>query len=166
MKSRTLPLFLALAGLLSGSLMVIAQSSTASPSPAANPPRRRTLPKPTNLQVLSKDISGDKLLDIMHAWEGQLGVNCGYCHTLDAAATAQAGRRRYNFADDGKDEKKTARLMLTMTQELNQKYISQIPERPEAVSCGTCHRGHGHPEKFIPPPEHEEHGPPPPTQPK
>lgn len=167
MKSRTLPLFFTLAGLLSGTVMVVAQSPAASAPPAA-PPQRRQLPKPVNLQVLPKDITGDKLIDIMHAWEGQLGVNCGYCHTRDAAASAQAGRTRYNFADDSKDEKKNARLMYTMTQEINKKYISQIPEMPEPVSCGTCHRGHAHPETFVPPPEHhEEHGPPPPAaQPK
>lgn len=166
MKSRTLPLFLTLAGLLSGTVLAVAQSPTAS-TPSANPPHQRQLPKPVNLQVLPKDITPEKLMDIMHGWEGQLGVECSYCHTRDAAASAKAGRPRLNFADDSKDEKKTARLMYTMTEEINKKYISQIPEMPEPVSCGTCHRGHSHPEAFVPPPEHHEgHGAPPPAQPK
>lgn len=31
---------------------------------------------------------------------------------------------------------------------------------PAKVTCGTCHRGHAHPQAFIPPPEKEHHGPP------
>jgi len=113
------------------------------------------MPKPVNLQVLPKDLTGDQVVEIMHKWEGQLGVNCSSCHTKDEAASAQAGRTRLNFADDSKDEKKSARLMYSMTQELNKKYISQLPEMEDPVSCGTCHRGHKHPEEFVPPPEHD-----------
>ncbi len=148
LKSRMLPLFLSLAGVISGSTLAVAQSPAGSPPPA-NSPQKKPLPNPVNLQVLPKNFTGDQVMQTMHQWEGQLGVNCGFCHTRDAAASAQAGRTRLNFADDGKDEKKTARLMYTMTQELNKKYISQLPDMADPVSCGTCHRGHAHPEPSM-----------------
>jgi photosynthetic reaction center cytochrome c subunit len=113
------------------------------------------MPAPVNLQVLPKDISREQLIQIMNQWEGQLGVNCSFCHSRDEAASAQSGRPRLKFSDDGKEEKKTARLMYTMTQELNKKYISQI-NTADPVTCGTCHRGHEHPEDFVPGPEHHE----------
>jgi Photosynthetic reaction centre cytochrome C subunit len=156
LKSQMLPLFLIFAGVFSGSAFVVAQNPTTSTPPPANPPQRRPPPKPVNLQVLPKDTSGEQVMQIMHQWEAQLGVECSYCHTRDAAASAQAGRPRYNFADDGKNEKKAARVMLTMTQDLNKKYIAQLPEMSDPVSCGTCHRGHSHPEAFVPAPEHHE----------
>lgn len=163
MKSRTLPLFLVLAGGLLSIPFVSAQSAPPATAPTA-PPQRRPMPKPVNLQVLPKDMTGEQVMDVMHKWEGALGVECSYCHTKDEEASAKAGRTRLKFSDDGKNEKKAARIMYTMTQDLNKKYISQLPEMGDPVSCGTCHRGHAHPQEFVPPPEHHE-GPPPPAPP-
>src|SRR5579864_5181679 len=41
---------------------------------------RRPLPKPTNLQVLPKDIQPEQLIHIMRGVAGSLGVECNFCH--------------------------------------------------------------------------------------
>ena len=119
--------------------------------PGARP--RRPLPKPTNLQVLPKDINPEELVHMMRGIAGALGVECNFCHV------AGPKPREMNFASDDKPEKATARIMMRMTQAMNQQYMSQIHD-PDAtpedkqVTCGTCHRGHKMPEHFVPPPEH------------
>jgi hypothetical protein len=120
-------------------------------------------PKPTNLKVLPKDLDGQQVRDIMEGWEGQLGVHCDTCHMADPTKKGWNGRPALNFADDSKPEKSTARIMYKMTEDLNKNYLAMVGEGKEpAVTCGTCHRGHQKPERFVPPPE--EHGPPRPPQ--
>jgi hypothetical protein len=86
------------------------------------------------------------------------------------------GRPALNFADDSKPEKAAARVMFTMMQDINANYVAKLPKMDHdddanaMVSCGTCHRGHVHPESFVPPKEneHEHHEGPsgqPPAQP-
>ena len=104
------------------------------------------MPKPVNLKILPKDISTSDLLTIMTQYREQLGVQCGYCHSGDPAT------HKMDFASDAKPEKATARIMMTMTAELNSKYISKLPTvADQKVNCGTCHRGHAMPEEFVPP---------------
>jgi hypothetical protein len=116
-----------------------------------------TLPKPVNLKVLPKDISPDQLMKTMQGFSGQLGVKCTFCHAMDAAT------KHPNFASDEKPDKNTARTMISMTNEINAKYLSQIhdPDATEAdktVTCGTCHRGHNMPVPFqVPAHEGAEH---------
>jgi hypothetical protein len=108
------------------------------------------LPKPVNLKVLPKDTSPDELMKIMHGFTQQLGVQCGFCHAGDTAT------KHFNFASDEKPEKNVARTMISMTQEINAKYLSTIHD-PDAkpaqkvVTCGTCHRGHNMPQVFTAP---------------
>jgi hypothetical protein len=142
------------------------------PGGPGGPPRE--FPKPTNLKVLPKDLTGKQVRDIMEGWSGALGVHCNACHTADPTQKGPNGRPRLNFADDSKHEKRTARLMFTMTQKINADYISAVDKEHEEheheggaehadhnVTCGTCHRGHQHPEAYIPPKEHD--GPPAPA---
>lgn len=120
-------------------------------------------PPPKNLKVLPKTLTGDQVHDIMHKWEGQLGVECNTCHAVDPTRKMPNGRPALNFADDSKPEKETARLMLKMTMEINKDYTSKVEskkdntEAAKQVTCGTCHRGHFDPQAFVPPPEHEHH---------
>jgi hypothetical protein len=54
-----------------------------------------------------------------------------------------------NFASDIKPEKQTARVMIGMTQAINSRYLTKLPESLRArrtVTCNTCHRGHAVPE--------------------
>lgn len=125
---------------------------------AGHPPEaHRAFPKPTNLKVLPKDISPEDLHKIMHGIAGSLGVECKFCHEVNAQT------HKPNFASDAKPEKQTARIMMQMTRTINHDYMAQIHDpdaQPEDqhVTCGTCHRGHKMPEHFVPPPEHHEGG--------
>jgi hypothetical protein len=105
---------------------------------------------PTNLQVLPKTISNYNLVALMKQYKAQLGVKCSYCHAESSTP------HKLDFASDAKPEKKTARLMMTLTNDLNSKYLVNLPtghpgERPAQVNCGTCHRGHEKPEAWVPP---------------
>lgn len=173
MKNTVLHLTGAVAFALAGSVAV---SAAQAPQPQQGAPgapheHERHAPKPTNLKVLPKNLTGDQVHEIMHKWAGDLGAKCTTCHAVDPKRVAPNGRPMLNFADDSKPEKRTARLMYKMTQQINSDYISMVnDDSPHPVTCGTCHRGHQKPEPFIPPPEHHEggehHDAPPAAQPK
>jgi hypothetical protein len=124
---------------------------------AGGPPPQRNWPAPTNLKVLPKNLTGKQVRDIMEQWEGYLGVHCSTCHTPDPTKKGPNGRPELNFADDSKEEKQTARIMYTMTEDINVKYVSKVPSSDEPVTCGTCHRGHLGPEPFEIPKEDHDH---------
>jgi hypothetical protein len=142
------------------------------PPPAGAPPGNamapggqpmHSLPAPTNLQVLPKDLTAMQVRQIMGTWAGSLGVHCDFCHAADPSKKMPNGRPMMNFADDSKDDKKIARIMIAMTQQINADYISKAKTLdPDSmgmtVTCGTCHRGHSMPEDFVIP---KEGGPPP-----
>ena len=119
-------------------------ASFAQAPPATAPEKRPPMPKPTNLKVLPADIETGALIGLMRGYSSQLGVQCEYCHAENATT------HRPNFADDSKPEKTTARVMITMTDDINAKYIAKLPMSDQKVTCGTCHRGHPHPEPFTP----------------
>jgi hypothetical protein len=111
--------------------------------------------------VLPKSLTGQQVRDVMEGWSGSLGVHCGTCHTADPGKVGPNGRPRLNFPDDTKPEKSSARLMYTMTQKINDDYVSMVNDGDAKVTCGTCHRGHLKPETYVPPKEHD--GPHPPA---
>jgi Photosynthetic reaction centre cytochrome C subunit len=108
------------------------------------------MPKPVNLKVLPKDISSEQLMKIMFGFNQALGVKCTFCHAQEA------GANHPNFASDAKPEKSTARTMISMTNEINAKYMSQIHdpdamEEQKTLACSTCHKGHNMPIPFKAP---------------
>ena len=117
----------------------------------------RNFPAPTNLMVLPKDLTGAQVRDIMRTWEGALGVECEECHAADPVKKGPNGRPQLNYADDSKDEKKIARVMYTMTEDMKANYVSKAaaldPMADDAapLTCGTCHRGKEYPDEFVPP---------------
>lgn len=128
--------------------------------PAGAPQPMRQFPAPTNLQALPKDTTGAQIHDIMENWSGSLGVHCDSCHMADPKNLDPRGRPRLNFADDSKPSKKIARLMFTMTQQINNDYITKtkdldmnMDDKGGSVTCGTCHRGKEHPDAFVIPQE-------------
>jgi len=145
-------------------LTASAQAPQAAPGSAPRPPR--IYPAPTNLKVLPKTLTGQQVHDIMETWEGSLGVRCDNCHAADPKNLGPNGKARLNFADDSKEDKEKARLMVRMTEDINKNYISMVADEKNAsdakVTCGTCHRGHKEPEKFIIP---DDDGPRPPQAP-
>lgn len=97
---------------------------------------------PQNLKVLPRDLTARQVREIMEGWTDALGVDCSTCHVRDTANVAANGRPRYNYADDSRQEKKTARVMYALTQEVNGAFLSKVPNSGIPVGCGTCHRGH------------------------
>ena len=145
---------------------------TAPPAAQAPPPQgaapggrpMRNFPPPTNLQVLPKNLTGRQVRDIMETWAGSLGVKCEFCHTADPKNVGPNGRPRMNYADDSKPDKQIARIMVTMTQQMNKDYISKAMDLDKdgmgkPITCGTCHRGHEMPEEFVIPREERRGGP-------
>lgn len=125
-------------------------------APPAGEHHPMTLPKPVNLKVLPKDTSPQDLMKIMHGYTQALGVHCNFCHVVNEQT------HHPDFASDEKPEKNTARTMISMTNEINEKYLSQIHDPDAApdqktVQCSTCHQGHSMPVPFKAPPEHEGH---------
>jgi len=155
---RTLAVFAAGAFFFAGS---IANSvcQEAAPAPRQNPGQmhpRRPMPKPTNLQVLPKDIAVPDLLALMRSYTAALGVECEFCHAADPKT------HKTNFASDVNPDKAIARTMITMTKEINSRYMSQVKD-PDAtpadktVTCGTCHRGNSMPIPFAAPKGNQHH---------
>jgi hypothetical protein len=131
--------------------------TTGAPQGQARPPY-----KPTNLQVLPQDTD---LRKVMRQYSGDLGVECEFCHFTPP------GARRPDFASDANPRKNVARYMIRMTDDINTKYLAMVPKHgdaddmPAKIDCGTCHRGHSHPEDFVPPPRQEGNRPPAATPP-
>ena len=62
------------------------------------------------------------------------------------------GLKRPNSPDNSKPDKQIARIMYTMTQQMNKDYISKAMDLDKdgmgkPVTCRTCHRGHEMPEE-------------------
>jgi len=93
----------------------------------------------------------------MRGYAGDLGVECEFCHAAPDPVTHRADR-----ASDANPMKETARFMIEMTDDLNTKYLAEMPSRRYAdpITCGTCHRGEKHPSIFVPPPRPEGNRPP------
>ena len=87
--------------------------------------------KPTNLQVLPKDMPTGQLMGIMRGFSFALGARCNDCHVGKTSAMADI-----NFASDDLETKKTARKMLQMVAAINKDYVGD-----GRVECVTCHRG-------------------------
>ena len=80
-----------------------------------------------NVKIL-KEVPSGQFLQYMRSFNASLGVECTFCHVQDRSS-------------DEKQEKLTARQMLTMTHEINEKFFAGKME----VSCFTCHKGASHP---------------------
>ena len=97
---------------------------------------------PKNLQVLPKDMPRAEVVARMRTFTGALGVRCEYCHV---AVKLPDGREQVqDYSLDDKDTKKTARDMLRMVGDINDKYLKAMGRTMTdrtRVSCETCHHG-------------------------
>ncbi|HXE06435.1 MAG TPA: c-type cytochrome [Acidobacteriaceae bacterium] len=148
MRLRTIYLTTALC--LGAPALLLAQPPAGGPPPGGPGRGGRPQPKPQNLKVLPDNAD---LRTIMRGFEQSLGVECEFCHVKAAPGT------RPDRASDANPMKDTARSMIRMTDDLNEKYLAQlqIPNRQPSdaaphVTCGTCHRGEKQPPAFVPPP--------------
>jgi hypothetical protein len=90
-----------------------------------------------NIQVL-KGITAGQLVHKMDKDYGEaLSWNCTNCHRLAAQG---------NFASDTSPDKKRARFMQQMTNDINVAQLPKLyPKDTPQVTCATCHRGYNEP---------------------
>ena len=134
-------------------LLVLASAAQAPPakSTAAAPPPHGGYPMPVNLKVLPKNLNGQQVHDIMEQWSAELGVRCIACHHKLPAAFEQTDQPTPTYAQDSKQMKQVARLMYTMTDQINTNFIAKVEGSGMPVTCGTCHRGNISPDPFLMP---------------
>jgi hypothetical protein len=101
-------------------------------------------PAATNLKVLPKNTSTADLYKRMATMQHDLGVSCSFCHAEDPDT------KQINYASDENPRKETARLMMRMTNDINDKYLGTIvvSQDTPAVTCGNCHLGQMHPPAY------------------
>jgi photosynthetic reaction center cytochrome c subunit len=90
-------------------------------------------PEPQNVQVLKGMNTGQIAAYMVGQVAGGLKVDCTYCHNL-----AQG-----NFSDDSVPAKAKARQMMLMAADLNQNFVSKLPQTVggKQITCATCHNG-------------------------
>jgi hypothetical protein len=100
----------------------------------------------SNLQVLPKDTPYAELVGLMTHYSQDLGVQCVFCHTQNPQT------QQIDFASDESPAKLTARIMIGMVRDINEKYLAQVSDRRYAVpiKCGNCHQGQTFPPAFEP----------------
>jgi hypothetical protein len=106
-----------------------------------------------NVQVL-KGITAAELVHKMDQdYAVALSWNCTNCHRLAAQG---------NFASDTATDKRRARFMQQMTNDINQVQLPKLyPKDTPKVNCVTCHRGYNEPpESWLIPERGKPGGPP------
>jgi hypothetical protein len=123
-----------------------------------------------NIQVLKGLTAAELVHKMDKEYATPLSWNCTNCHRL-----ANQG----NWASDTATDKKRARFMQQMTNDINLVTLPKLyPKDTPKVTCATCHRGYNEPpppEYFIPergkpgglplPPARGQSGPPPAARP-
>jgi hypothetical protein len=148
LKPVSLPPLLIAMGFAAATIFAFSPTSHAAQDEGAAKPQAQTPYIPQNLKVLPKDLTGAEVREIMEGWADELGTDCSNCHVRNPNDIGPNGKPRFNFADDSKEEKRTARVMYTMLQSINGDFVSKVPNSGMPVTCGTCHRGHPSPPPF------------------
>jgi len=89
-----------------------------------------------NLKLL-RPANREELITIMKGYSQALGVRCDFCHV------PLPGSEKLDFPSDANSHKGVARVMITMTRDINGRVIEGLPGEPEGTPthCMTCHRG-------------------------
>ncbi len=88
-----------------------------------------------NLKVLHGIHSKEQLINVMRGFTEALGVKCDFCHNTN------------DFASDEKIQKRTARVMIKMVENIDESYLNG--PQMEKVTCFTCHRGQSIPKLVV-----------------
>jgi hypothetical protein len=102
---------------------------------------------PSNLQVLPGHLSRASVRSLMKQYERALGVSCNYCHVEDRDSGF------IDYASDENPRKHTARLMIAMLEDINDRHLVQLGgdrRYAQPVTCGSCHQGRATPQAFEP----------------
>lgn len=103
--------------------------------------------RPVNLQVLPADIAPASLGRLMKRYGQDLGVSCSHCHVENRDTG------KLDYVSDDNPRKQTARVMISMLDDINDNYLVQLgSDRRYAVpvTCGSCHQGRSSPPAFEP----------------
>ena len=99
---------------------------------------------PKNLKVLPADITPQQLRQTMRGFAQDLGLRCENCHVGESGQPLES----FDFSADRKERKATARMMLRMVADINERQLAAL-DRPVVervvVTCATCHRGQSRP---------------------
>ena len=93
-----------------------------------------------NLQVLPKDSNARVVVGTMKGFAMNLGVRCQFCHVGKEGLPLE----EFDFVSDEIQQKKTARIMMRLTDDINGQLDAAVPRAAGAearVTCVTCHRG-------------------------
>lgn len=93
-----------------------------------------------NLQVLPKDAPASVVVGTMKGFANNLGVRCQFCHVGKEGLPLE----EFDFVSDEIPQKKTARIMMRLTADINKQLDAAVPRAAGAearVTCITCHRG-------------------------
>ena len=93
-----------------------------------------------NLQVLPKDSPARVVVGTMKGFANHLGVRCQFCHVGKEGLPLE----EFDFVSDEIPQKKTARIMMRLTDDINKQLDAAVPRAAGAdarVTCITCHRG-------------------------
>ena len=97
-----------------------------------------------NLQVLPKDATARVVIGTMKGFANNLGVRCQFCHVGKEGLPLE----EFDFVSDEIPQKKTARIMMRLTDDINRQLDAAVPRAAGAearVTCITCHRGQSTP---------------------
>lgn len=97
-----------------------------------------------NLQVLPKDAPASVVVGMMKGFAINLGVRCQFCHVGKEGLPLE----QFDFVSDEILQKKTARIMMRLTDDINKQLDAAVPRAAGAearVTCMTCHRGRSTP---------------------
>lgn len=81
----------------------------------------------------------------MKGYARELGVSCRHCHVEDPQT------QTVDYVSDDKPAKQTARVMIAMLNDINDKYLARLGRDPRysvPVTCGSCHQGQSTPPAF------------------
>jgi hypothetical protein len=118
-----------------GAIALVAIGSTSLSAQATFPPASFK-----NLQVLPKDSNARVVVGTMKGFANNLGVRCQFCHVGKEGLPLE----EFDFVSDQIAQKKTARIMMRLTDDINQQLDAAVPRAAGAearVTCITCHRG-------------------------
>ncbi|HXA17627.1 MAG TPA: c-type cytochrome [Thermoanaerobaculia bacterium] len=91
-----------------------------------------------NVQLLT-NLSDWQLGGVMDNFTASLGVHCDFCHVRNEQT------KTWDFPNDAKDEKKTAREMIRLVLDVNEKNF----HGHTVVGCYTCHLGKERPSLAV-----------------
>jgi photosynthetic reaction center cytochrome c subunit len=117
-------------------------------------------PWPQNVQVLEGMTTHEINGYMMNHFVAGLQVNCTYCHDIQNFAAEEWGDTEE--ANAAEHNRLVARQHLLMTQDLNQNWLTMLPELPAKeggivnkeptrvqVTCATCHYGQAQPNTYT-----------------